>query len=135
MTSQSVPLTRAAYGKLEAELEQLRRERPHEEGIIAARLARVKEILSRAHVVDEASVGSAISIGSSVTVLDQESGRTETYIVDGAHGSMDSNVITAVSPMGVALIGRERGEVVDVALPSGRVRTLTILDIAAGQGP
>jgi transcription elongation GreA/GreB family factor len=70
-----------------------------------------------------------------VTVLEHESGRTETYIVDGAHGSMDSNVISALSPMGVALIGRERGQVVDVALPSGRVRTLTILDVAAGHSP
>jgi transcription elongation factor GreA len=156
----NMPLTRSAHSKLEAELERLRGERTahedrfriarefgepagndelmalrEEEGIIAARLARVEEILSRAEVVDEATEGRAISIGSAVTVLDQELGRTETYIVDGAHGSMDSNVISALSPMGLALIGRERGEVVDVSLPSGRVRTLTILDVAAGHSP
>jgi transcription elongation GreA/GreB family factor len=65
-----------------------------------------------------------------VTLLDQESGRTETYLIDGAHGSMESNVITAVSPMGTALIGRERGAVVHVELPSGRFRTFTIVDVA-----
>jgi transcription elongation factor GreA len=155
-----MPLTRTAHSKLQAELERLRNERTahedrfrtarefgepagndelmalrEEEGILAARLARVEEILSRAEVVEEAIGGSVISIGSAVTVLDQESGRTETYIVDGAHGSMDSNVISALSPMGVALIGRERGEIINVALPSGRVRTLTILDVAAGHGP
>jgi transcription elongation factor GreA len=133
----NMPLTRAAYSKLQSELEQLRSERaaPEEEAIAAARKARLEEILSRAEVVDEAAEADVVSIGSAVTVLDQESGRTETYIVDGAHGSMDSNVITAVSPMGVALIGRERGEVVDVALPSGRSRTLTILDVAVAHDP
>jgi transcription elongation factor GreA len=156
----TLPLTQAAHSKLQAELERLRSERTaHEgrlriarefgepagndelmalredEGIIAARLARVEEILSRSEVVDETAAADIIAIGSAVTVLEHESGRTETYIVDGAHGSMDSNVISALSPMGVALIGRERGQVVDVALPSGRVRTLTILDVAAGHSP
>ena len=156
----NMPLTHAAHTKLQAELERLRIERAahedrfriarefgepaandelmalrEEEGIIIARLARVEAILSRSEVVDAATEGDVISIGSAVTVLDQASGRTETYIVDGAHGSMDSNVISALSPMGVALIGRERGEVVQVTLPRGRGRTLTILDIAAGHSP
>jgi transcription elongation factor GreA len=156
----NMPLTRAAYSKLQAELDQLRSERAahedrfrtarefgdpsandelmalrEEEAITVARQARLEEILSRAEVVDEAVEGDVIAIGSAVTVLDQGSGRTETYIVDGAHGSMDSNVISALSPMGVALIGRERGEIVDVVLPRGRARTLTILDVAAGQSP
>jgi transcription elongation factor GreA len=156
----TLPLTQAAHSKLQAELERLRSELTahggrlrvarefgepagndelmalrEDEGIIAARLARVEEILSRSEVVDETAAADIIAIGSAVTVLEHESGRTETYIVDGAHGSMDSNVISALSPMGVALIGRERGQVVDVALPSGRVRTLTILDVAAGHSP
>jgi transcription elongation GreA/GreB family factor len=32
--------------------------------------------------------------------------------------------------MGVALIGSERGQVVHVELPNGRVRTFTVLDVA-----
>jgi transcription elongation factor GreA len=155
MALQDVPLTRAAYQKLHAELEQLRSERTahesrlriarefgdpsandelmalrEEEAITVARMARVEEILSRAEVIDEAAADDIISIGSAVTVLDHGSGRTETYIVDGAHGSMDPNVISALAPMGVALIGRERGQVAEVLLPNGRVRTLTILDVA-----
>ena len=131
----SLPLTRAAHSRLEAELEHLRRQRELEaaredDAVIEARLARVEEILARAEVVEDAAEGDAVAIGSVVTLLDQDSGRTETYIVDGAHGSMDANVITAVSPMGVALIGRSRGDVVRVYLPRGRVRTLTILHVA-----
>jgi transcription elongation factor GreA len=151
-----LPLTRPAYRKLQDQLEELRLEREahgdrlrsarefgepsgndelmavrEDEPIIEARLARVEEILARAEVVDGAAEGGVVGIGSAVTVLDQESGRTETYIVDGAHGSLDSNVISALSPTGVAVIGRARGDVVRVHLPRGRVRALTILDIAA----
>jgi transcription elongation factor GreA len=151
-----LPLTADAYRRLELELEQLRDQRRElaeglrgtrefgepggndelmaireEALILESRIARLQGILARAHVVEEDSVrGSTVAIGSQVTLLDQESGRTESYLIDGAHGSMDSNVITAVSPMGIALIGNERGAVVHVELPRGRVRTYTILDVA-----
>jgi transcription elongation factor GreA len=130
-----LPLTAAAYRKLEAEFEQLRHERAEYEGedlLLDARLTRVREILNMAEVVDDAVIGRGIGIGSEVSVLDHASGRTETYIVDGAHGSLDSNVISAVSPMGLALIGRERGDVIRVDLPRGRVRRLSVLDVTAG---
>jgi transcription elongation factor GreA len=151
----ALPLTPEAHQRLQVELTRLRDERHahaerlrsarefgeeggndevmairEEEAVIEARLMRLEEILSRAHVVDESRDGDAVAIGSHVTLLDQESGRTESYLIDGAHGSMDSNVISALSPMGVALIGSERGQVVHVELPNGRVRTFTVLDVA-----
>jgi transcription elongation GreA/GreB family factor len=39
-------------------------------------------------------------------------------------------VISALSPMGTALIGNERGAVIRVELPGGRVRRFTILEVA-----
>lgn len=126
------PITREAHSRLELELARLREERvlaiPEEQAIIDARVARIEEILSFAQIVENSTGGNTVAIGSHVTLLDQKSGRTETYVIDGAHGSMDSNVISAVSPMGTALIGSERGAVVDVELPRGRVRTFTVLD-------
>jgi transcription elongation factor GreA len=149
-----IPLTADAYRRLELERERLRGEvRDHverlrgarefgesggndelmaireEEPIIQARLARLEEILAQARIVEDSADGQTVAIGSQITLLDQESGRTESYRVDGAHGSMDSNVISALSPMGTTLIGNERGAVVHVELPSGRVRTFTILDV------
>lgn len=149
-----LPLTPEAHRRLTVELELLREERREhaerlrgarefgepggndelmaireEEAIIEARLARLEQILSLAHVVDESADGNTVAIGSHVTLLDQESGRTKSYLIDGAHGSLDSNVISALSPMGMALIGNERGAVVHAQLPRGRVRTFTILDV------
>ena len=150
-----LPLTAEAHRRLELELDRLRGERRgladslrrarefgepggndeqmairEEEPIIRTRIARLEQILAQAHVVDGSGDGHTVAIGSHVTLLDQESGRTESYLIDGAHGSMESNVITAGSPMGMALIGRERGAVVRVELPNGRIRTFTILDLA-----
>jgi transcription elongation factor GreA len=150
-----LPLTAEAHRKLEESLERLRAERREhaerlrgarefgepgvndelmaireDEAIIDARLARLEDILGRAEVVGDAVAEGTVAIGSTVTVLDHDSGRTETYLVDGAHGSLDSNVISALSPMGTALIGSERGAVVRIELPRGRVRTLTVLDVA-----
>lgn len=154
-SNSGIPLTADAYRRLEAELERLRAERRdhadrlrgarefgepggndelmairEEEPIVQARLARIEEILAQAYVVEDSADGRTVAIGSQVTLLDQKSGRTESYLIDGAHGSMDSNVISALSPMGMTLIGNERGAVVHVGLPSGRVRTFTILDVA-----
>jgi transcription elongation factor GreA len=158
-TADTLPLTPDAYRKLEDELERVRAERRdhgeqlrrarefgepgandelmairEDEAITAARLARLEQILGRAEVVDDAATDGTVAIGSMVTLLEHESGRTETYVVDGAHGSLDSNVISALSPMGSALIGSARGTVVRVELPRGRMRTLTILDVAERPG-
>jgi transcription elongation factor GreA len=152
--ARGLPLTPQAHERLQLEFERLRAERHEhadrlrsarafgeegandevmalreEEAVIEARLVRLEEILSRAQVIEESGDGDAVAIGNQVTLLDQQSGRTETYRIDGAHGSLDSNVISALSPMGAALIGRDRGAVVDVELPSGRVRTFTVLEV------
>lgn len=132
-----LPLTAETYRRVQDELERLRRQRlEHEEedeAIINARLSRVETILARAEIVEHESDGQTVAIGSAVTLLDQESGRTERYVIDGAHGSMDADVISALSPMGTGLIGSERGDVVRVELPSGRVRMFTVLDVAQQQ--
>jgi transcription elongation factor GreA len=150
----SLPLTPEAYRKLEFDLERVRAERRdhierlciarefgerganddlmairEDEAIIEVRLARIEEILGRAEVVELAALGDAVAIGSTVTVLDHNSGRTESYRIDGAHGALDPNLISALSPMGTALIGSTRGAVVRVELPRGRTRTLIVLDV------
>jgi transcription elongation factor GreA len=152
--SERLPVTAESHRKLERELERLRAERHEyaelrraarefgepdvndelmaigeEEAVIDARLVRLEQILARAEIVEDAGQGDTVAIGSAITLLDHDSGRTEAYLIDGAHGSLESHVISAPSPMGTALIGSPRGAVVRVELPSGRVRTLTVLDV------
>jgi transcription elongation GreA/GreB family factor len=42
------------------------------------------------------------------------------------------HAVSLASPVGRALVGARRGDVVEAVLPSGRQRTLRVLDVSAG---
>lgn len=152
-----IPMTAEAHGDLSAELARLRGEREEhtqrlraarqfgegsnnddllairdDEAITEARIARLEAILSRAAIVEPAASGEAVAIGSAVTLRDPSSGKTHAYLVDGAHGSLEPHVISALSPMGAALLGQRPGARVAVDLPGGRVRDFELLAVTQG---
>jgi transcription elongation factor GreA len=100
-----------------------------EEVVIDARLARLQGILSRARVIDPAESGSTIAIGSAVLVKDLDSGKEIDYVIECAHAVAAPGTVSAVSPVGAALLGRRRGERVTVDLPTGRRLKLQVLAI------
>jgi transcription elongation factor GreA len=107
-----------------------------EEAIVDARLARLDDILSRAKIVDPAESGNTIAIGSSVTVLDLGSREPLDYVIDSAHAPAAPRAVSAVSPVGKALLGRSPGDVVIVELPrKGRTRELEILAVSPLAAP
>jgi len=150
-----LPVTAAAYETLMVKLEKLRDEKHREiperlrvarqygdgsnndeylailddDAVVAARLARLESIVSRATVVGPASSNETVAIGSSVTIYDLGSGDTFEYSIAGAHATSEAGVVSAVSPVGAALLGRARGDVVRVQLPRGRARELEVLAI------
>jgi transcription elongation factor GreA len=151
-----LPVTAAAHRALELERDKLRDEKlrqfperlrlvrefgdtanndeylaiREEEFVVAARLARLEDILSRARIVDPAESDHTIAVGSAVTVLDLGSGERFDYVIDSAHAPAAPGAVSAVSPVGRALLGRSCGDVVTVQLPRrGRTRELEILAI------
>jgi transcription elongation factor GreA len=161
-TDDALPVTAAAYEALEEERDRLRDEKLHQfperlrlarefgeatgndeylairedEAVVDARLARLEDILSRARIVGPAESDDTIAIGSSVTVLDVGSGEPFDYVIDSAHAPIGRNAVSAVSPVGKALLGRRPGEVVTVELPrKGRTRELEILAVKPLLGP
>lgn len=102
-----------------------------EEAVLAARLARLEDVLRRAVVVDPAAAYDSVAIGSNVSAVDVETGETLEYLIDGAHGARKPGTVSAVSPVGRAMLGRRRGEHVSVELPNGRTRELKLRDIRA----
>ena len=100
-----------------------------EEVLIDARLTRLQDILRRARVIDPAESGSTIAIGSAVLVKDLESGKEMDYVIDSAHAASAPGTVSAVSPVGAALLGRRRGERVTVELPKWRKLKLQVLAI------
>ncbi|HZU18132.1 MAG TPA: GreA/GreB family elongation factor [Candidatus Dormibacteraeota bacterium] len=68
-----------------------------------------------------------VSVGSRVRVRDHE-GEEEFLIVDHAEADVTRRRISALSPLGSALMGRQAGESVRVRTPVG-VRSVTLLAV------
>jgi transcription elongation factor GreA len=103
-----------------------------ESAVASARIAQLEELVRLASIVDGAAGDEGTGLGSTVRVADEE-GRTTDYALVGrrSHGS-ERHEVTLASPVGQALRGARPGDVVKVALPNGRNRTLRVLDVRNG---
>ena len=71
-----------------------------------------------------------VSVGSKVRLRDVAANKTFEYqIVGSAEANPAENKLSNESPVGKALLGNKRGEVVKVQLPSGKARELKITKI------
>ena len=62
--------------------------------------------------------------------LESATGATHNYqVVGSAEADPAQNKISNESPVGSAILGRKKGETVEVTTPSGKVVTYTILSI------
>ena len=101
-----------------------------EAAISEARIARLETLLQSASIVDGASGfdGRAV-LGCTVRVAEDD-GREMDYLLVGRRtGSSGPGDVSIASPVGSALLGARPGEIVEVALPNGRRRSLVVLDV------
>jgi transcription elongation factor GreA len=108
----------------------------NEQAMLEARIAQLEEKLRAAQVIDPKELsGDAVRVGVTVHVKDEKSGgKSEKYtIVGSTEADPASGRLSNESPVGKALIGHKRGDVVGVNLPSGKTRELKItkIDVAA----
>ena len=103
----------------------------NEQAMLEQRIARLEERLRRATVIDEAHVDTdVVSVGAIVHVKDQKSGKSTKYaIVGSAEAAPAENKLSNESPVGGALLGHKRGEIVSVPVPRGPARKLKITKI------
>lgn len=97
---------------------------------IEARIEELEQILKNADVVDETEIDlEKINVGCKVKLYDLEfDEELEFSIVGSTEANSLLKKISNESPLGMALIGRRVGEVVDVEAPSG-VMQYKVLDI------
>jgi regulator of nucleoside diphosphate kinase len=89
---------------------------------LAERLA-----LARRVPADELS-DDRVAMGSTVTYVEQPSGVSRTLtLAYPADADLASRKLSVLSPIGRALIGRKRGDSLDVALPEGRSLVIRIV--------
>ena len=145
MTAQTTFLTPEGLEKLEEELEYLRTVRrqevaqrlravleeqdilenaeyedaKNEQAFVEGRILTLETILKSAEIIEEGGPADRVSIGSRVTVVEEE-GEPETYhLVGFAEADPKTGRISNDSPLGKALLGYRVGDEVTVSAPDG----------------
>jgi len=91
------------------------------QSFIEGRIAELEDKMARAQVIDVKRLsGSTIKFGATVTVLDEDTEDEAAYkIVGEDEADVRAGKISITSPIARALIGKEVGDVVEVAAPGG----------------
>ena len=94
------------------------------------KIAELEEKIKYARVIDESEIDTeVVQVGNIVKVLDMEFDEEIEYtIVGSTEVDLAQNKISNESPIGQALLGRKKNEVVDVQAPAG-VLKFKILEI------
>ena len=103
----------------------------NEQAMLEARIATIEERLRSVTVVKaEDLTNESVQVGSAVHVKDQDTGKSEQYqIVGSTEANPAQKKLSNESPVGRALIGHKKNEIVSVQLPNGSARQLKITKI------
>ena len=104
----------------------------NQQAMLEHKIAQLEERLAHARVIDTSEVDtSVVSVGSVVRLRDVDAKETiEYHIVGSAEANPAEQKLSNESPVGKAIIGKKKGEVVEVAAPRGSLK-FKILEIKA----
>jgi len=104
----------------------------NEQMMLEHRIATLEERLRAARVIEKSEITSdVVSIGATVRLRDVEANKTVEYqIVGSAEANPAENKLSNESPVGKAILGKKKGETVEVTAPRGSLK-FKILDIKA----
>lgn len=101
----------------------------NEQAWLESRISEINHILSNATVVEAPKRSNRVAIGNRVTVLTERGTERQFTIVGVAEADAANGKISNESPMGAALLGAHKGDVVVAEGPTGKEIKLTILKI------
>ena len=145
MAVEKVPMLAEGYAKLEAELKDLKTERPvivdaietarahgdlsenaeyhaakERQGQVEAMIGDLEGKLARAQVIDPKSLsGDKAVFGATLHLLDEDDKPVKYQLVGEAEADAKAGKISFNSPIGRAFIGRNVGDEIEVTVPSG----------------
>ena len=94
-----------------------------QQGLLEGRVIFINDLLARANVIDVTKIDNdgKVIFGSTIKVLDLETNKEISYrLVGQDEADISKNLIFYKSPIGKALIGKNKGDMVNVATPSGQ---------------
>lgn len=152
--SEMIPMTRAGYNKIKAEIDRLENEEMpvilkrladarsegdlkenaeyhgarESQGMLQAKINQLRGKLASATIID-VTAKDEVAFGATVVVKDLAYNDEEEYTLVGAgEEDYDAGKILITSPMGQGLMGKKIGEVAEFEVPSGTVK-FEILEI------
>ena len=156
MAQEIIYLTAEGYKKLKDELDHMRSvERPaasaaiaeardkgdlsenaeydaarEAQGMLEMKIAQMENTLANARIIDETKIDkNKVQILSKVTLLNHNNNRQVVYTIVAEHeANLREGKLAIGTPIAKALLGKKKGEVVEVTVPAG-VLKLEILDI------
>jgi transcription elongation factor GreA len=157
VTPAQVSLTAQGYAKLEKELANLKTERSRviediqkaaadkdfrenaplaaareQKSHIEGRIKEIQAVLNRARIIAEGQDTSRAKFGDTVVLRDLSSGSEFSYtLVDAREANPSKGKLSVASPLGKAILDKEKGQTVEVAAPAGtftcRIESITAL--------
>ncbi len=100
----------------------------NEQAHLETKIARLREKIADAVIVEDESGLGVVGFGSTVVVRDPDGVEQTWRIVSSHDAAPGDGRLSAESPVAVALLGRAPGEQASVSLPRGK-RTLTIVSV------
>jgi transcription elongation factor GreA len=104
----------------------------NEQAMLEHRIAQLEERLLSARVITKKEISKdTVSVGATVRLKDMATNKSvEYHIVGSAEANPSENKLSNESPVGKAIMGHKKGEVVEVAAPRGSLK-FKILEIKA----
>jgi transcription elongation factor GreA len=104
----------------------------NEQAMLEHKIAMLEERLLAARVITKKEISKdVVSIGSKVRVKNMDANKTfEYHIVGSAEANPAENKLSNESPVGKAIMGHKKGDVVEVSAPRGALK-FKILEIKA----
>ncbi|MEZ7813256.1 MAG: transcription elongation factor GreA [Paracoccaceae bacterium] len=152
---EKIPMTRGGHSALDAELKQLKSvERPaviraiaearehgdlsenaeyhaarEKQSFIEGRVKELESLLSYAEIIDPSKFSGTIKFGATVTLVDEDTDEERTYqIVGEPEADIEKGMLNIRSPLARALIGKNKGDSVEVKTPGGQ-RNYEVVEI------
>ena len=150
------PMTIDGYNKLQSELKQLIHEdRPNiikaiaearshgdlsenaeyhsakeKQSFIEGKIAEIESTIAQADIIDVSSLsGKEVKFGATVSVIDEDTNQQFTYQIVGEHeADINNKKLSISSPLARALIGKEKGNIVEFSSPKG-IKTYSIKSV------
>ena len=154
-----LPMTSDGYNRLQEEIKRLKSvERPaiiraiaearthgdlsenaeyhaarERQSFIEGRLMELEDKVARAEVIDTSKLsGSLIKFGATVTLADEETDEEQTFVIVGEdEADVKGGKLSVASPLARALIGKGKGDSVEVSTPRG-AKSYEVVTVAFG---